>query len=320
MNTLKKISNQTILISALDWGFGHTTRCVALINELLKQNNKIIFAGNQQQTLFMIKEFPQITIEQIDGYNVTLSSHQSTYLQMAKQLNKITSAIKKENKWVEQYVKQHKVDVIISDNRYGFRNSNVKSIFMGHQLNVYVPYFRQLVNKKLSKYINQFNGCWIVDDESINLAGDLSNPKYLSIPYNYIGLLNRLTKKEEGILFDYLIIISGAYPENEHFLKKVEDYFSQKTTSLVIISTVKSNQPIKNAKYIYNPTTNELNTLINQSKIIVSKLGYTTLMEMVGLEKDCFLIPTKGQFEQEYLAKHICYKTIKMINSVNNIN
>ncbi len=320
MNNPKDISNKTILISALDWGFGHTTRCVALIHQLIKQNNQIIFAGNKLQTLFMIKEFPSITVKQIKGYNVTLSSQQSTYLQIAKQFKKIKIAIKKEHQWVEDYVNKNKVDIIISDNRYGFRSSNVTSIFMGHQLNVYVPYFRQLVNKKLSQYINQFNYCWIVDDESINLAGELSNPKYLSINYQYIGLLNRFTKREEEILYEYLIIISGAYPENERFLKEVEDYFSQKTALLVIISTIESKQPIKNAKYIYQPTTKELNRLINQSKIIVSKMGYTTLMEMVSINKPCILIPTKGQYEQEYLGKTIGLKKVKILPSVKQIN
>lgn len=320
MNNPKEISNKTILISALDWGFGHTTRCVALIKQLLKQNNKIIFAGNQQQTFFMIKEFPSITIEQIKGYNVTLSSHQSTYLQIAKQLKKITSAIKHENKWVEHYIKQNKVDIIISDHRYGFRSQDVKSIFMGHQLNVHLPYFRCLVNKKLSKFINQFNCCWIVDDELINLAGELSNPKFLTIDYQYIGLLNRFTKKEKEVLFEYLIIISGAYPENERFLKEVEDYFSQKTTPLVIISTIESKRNIANAKYIYYPTTKQLNTLINQSNIVVSKVGYTTLMEMVSMDKHCILIPTKGQYEQEYLSKTVCFKKVKILSCVKKIN
>jgi uncharacterized protein (TIGR00661 family) len=313
------INNKTILFSPLDWGFGHTTRSVSLIQTLLNQGNQIIFAGNNQQISFIKKEFPSIKSEYIDGYNVYLSSKKSTYWQLGKQLNSILNSIKKEILWVDNYISKHQVDLIISDNRYGFRNPKVKSIFMGHQLNVYVPKFRVFINKKLSQYINLFTECWIVDDKTINLTGELSDPKYLSIPYQYIGLLNRFKREEIDKIFDYLIIVSGAHPENKIFLKQVEDYFIQKKTRVVIVSTVESEKPIKNGTYYYYPTTLILNQLINQSNVVVSKLGYTTLMEMVVLKKKCYLIPTKGQFEQEYLSqitKSDCVVIIKSINTI----
>ena len=319
MSHLPTISNQVILISALDWGFGHTTRCVSLIKHLLAYNNQIIFAGNAAQVEFIQNEFPSINTQLMEGYNIELSSTQSTYWQIGKQLSKLTNAIKKEKRWVDDYVSKNKVNLIISDNRYGFKSSKVKSVFMGHQLNVYVPRFRKLVNKKLSQYINQFNECWVVDDKQLNLAGELSSTKYISIPTHYIGLLNRFEKQNLDMVYDYLIIISGAYPENEQFLKSVEDYFSLKSDSLVVISTVKSKQPIKNAEYYYYPNTKILNQLINQSKIVVAKLGYTTLMEMVSLQKECILMPTKGQFEQEYLGKIVANKNVRVIKALNDI-
>jgi uncharacterized protein (TIGR00661 family) len=308
------IYNKTILFSPLDWGFGHTTRSVSLIQRLINQDNQIIFAGNNQQISFIKKEFPSIKTEYIDGYNVQLSSEKSTYWQIGKQLNSILKSVKKEMIWVNDYILKHKVDIIVSDNRYGFRTPKVKSIFMGHQLNVYVPKFRSFINKKLSQYVNQFNECWIVDDITINLAGELSNPKYLKIPHQYIGLLNRFKSQKINKKYDYMVIVSGAYPENKIFLKQAEDYFSQKKARVVIVSTVESEKSINNAKYFYYPNTHTLNQLINQSAKVISKAGYTTLMEMVALEKECYLIPTKGQFEQEYLSKIVNFNNIHFIN------
>ena len=49
----------------------------------------------------------------------------------------------------------------------------------------------------------------------------------------------------------------------------------------------------------------ELETAINKSECVVSRSGYTTIMDLAVLEKKAFFIPTPGQFEQEYLAKRL---------------
>ena len=52
----------------------------------------------------------------------------------------------------------------------------------------------------------------------------------------------------------------------------------------------------------------ELNTLIQSSKIIVVRSGYSTIMDLITLEQKAILIPTPGQTEQEYLAKYLAEK------------
>jgi predicted glycosyltransferase len=47
----------------------------------------------------------------------------------------------------------------------------------------------------------------------------------------------------------------------------------------------------------------EREELLNRSKIVVARSGYSTLMDLCSLRKKGFLIPTPGQPEQEYLAK-----------------
>ncbi|MEO6706954.1 MAG: glycosyltransferase, partial [Ginsengibacter sp.] len=52
----------------------------------------------------------------------------------------------------------------------------------------------------------------------------------------------------------------------------------------------------------------ELNVLMQQSRIIISRSGYTTVMDLATLRKKAILIPTPGQTEQEYLAKYLFQK------------
>ena len=49
----------------------------------------------------------------------------------------------------------------------------------------------------------------------------------------------------------------------------------------------------------------ELESTINQSEIVISRSGYSTIMDLAVLEKKVFFIPTPGQYEQEYLAKRL---------------
>lgn len=319
LNPIALINNKTILISPLDWGFGHTTRCVSIIRDLLINQNKIIFAGNNRQIEFIKKEFPGIKTELIEGYNVSLSSEKSTYSQIGAQSLKILNAIKRENKWVNKYITTHSVDLILSDNRYGFRHPEIESIFISHQLNLELPSFQKVVNKKLIRYVNKFDSCWIPDDQKLNLSGTLSNSKQLEIPNHFIGLLSRFQTVETANKYDFLFIISGPNPEHGIFLREVETIIKESDKRIAIVSTVKSENPNSNTNYFHLPSSMELNQLINESSCVISKAGYTTIMEMVFLNKRAILIPTKGQYEQEYIAKHIKHADLEFIDSLDEI-
>ena len=49
----------------------------------------------------------------------------------------------------------------------------------------------------------------------------------------------------------------------------------------------------------------ELNQKILQSRYIVCRSGYSTLMDLYILRKSALIIPTPGQTEQEYLSKYL---------------
>jgi len=49
----------------------------------------------------------------------------------------------------------------------------------------------------------------------------------------------------------------------------------------------------------------ELNKAIESSQCVISRSGYTTIMDLCKLEKKAIFIPTPGQTEQEYLAEQL---------------
>ena len=52
-------------------------------------------------------------------------------------------------------------------------------------------------------------------------------------------------------------------------------------------------------------TSEQLETAINESELILSRSGYTTIMDLAKLGKKAFFIPTPGQYEQLYLSKKL---------------
>ena len=45
-----------------------------------------------------------------------------------------------------------------------------------------------------------------------------------------------------------------------------------------------------------------------KAEFIISRSGYSTIMDIAALQKKSILIPTPGQTEQEYLADHLMKK------------
>jgi hypothetical protein len=297
----KDISDKKILLSPLDWGMGHTTRCVSIIRQLLAQDNSLTFAGNESQTGFMRREFSEIECVHLEGYNIFLDSKRNTYRQMMNQALKINGASKSENRWLKKYCETNDVDIIISDNRYGFYHTEIPSIFITHQLKLQIPTLAGLTSNLIQSRVNKFDCCWIPDDER-NLSGELSNAK-LEIPALRIGILNRFVKIETDEDLDILVILSGPEPSRTTFEKQCIDYLRKNEVGSAAI--VGSGNDQHQYEMYSNPSTKEMENLIARSCLVLSRAGYTSIMEMVDLQQNAVLIPTSGQFEQEYLSEHI---------------
>jgi uncharacterized protein (TIGR00661 family) len=300
-----QIKNASILLSALDWGFGHTTRSLVLIQKLIQQNNTIHFAGNQRQIDFIRQEIPSIHTHHLPGYNIVLSSKKGTYSQMVLQAPKLLTAIKREAKWVKNICEKETIDLIISDNRYGFRHANIPSILLTHQISLQIPLGKNIVNFFLKKQIEKFSCCWVPDYENHQLSGALSEGN-LSIPKYFIGPLSRFNlTKQPPYQFDYLFLISGPKPSSDYFLEAAIALINENKLNAMIAIPYKIDNSVKNKdiKITCQPNTKQLESLLLKSKTVVARSGYTTIMDLIPSEKSFFLAPTKRQYEQIYLYK-----------------
>ena len=113
--------------------------------------------------------------------------------------------------------------------------------------------------------------------------------------------MNLIRKK----LYDFLIIPSGPEPARTKFLRNLT-YWAQKKEKGSVFAIINPMEvQVPGFATFISPTTKELGLLIAQSKQIISRAGYTTIMELDSLEVKSTLIPTPGQFEQLYLSEHV---------------
>jgi len=49
-----------ILVAPLNWGLGHATRCIPIINELIRQNFEPVIASDGAALNLLQKEFPHL--------------------------------------------------------------------------------------------------------------------------------------------------------------------------------------------------------------------------------------------------------------------
>ena len=149
--------DKKILLAPLDWGLGHAARCVPLIKRLQQQNNHFIIACTKQQKQFLQQELNDVEYVDLFGYNISYSSVLPLWTKILIQLPKLFFVIRKENKWLANYLQSNKVDVVISDNRFGFYNKSVESIFITHQLNIQAPVFNKIINGINTSFIKKYN-------------------------------------------------------------------------------------------------------------------------------------------------------------------
>jgi uncharacterized protein (TIGR00661 family) len=305
------ITKKQILVAPLNWGLGHATRCIPIINALIENNYQPLLASNGIALQLLKKEFPELICIELPSYNIKYSKNgKSLKWKLLIKGPKIIKAILAEKKALKIILKTYKVDGIISDNRFGVLSKKVPSVFITHQLNVLSGNTTWISTYIQQKFIKRFDECWVPDVESKpNLTGKLGHLKNNKLPVKYINPLSRFNNFNSKIIYNVLVLLSGPEPQRSilevQLLSQLETF---KGKVLFVKGLIGNEQTIIKKKniIIYNfMLSHELEKAINESAIVLSRSGYTTIMDLAKLNKKAFFIPTPGQFEQEYLAQRL---------------
>jgi UDP:flavonoid glycosyltransferase YjiC (YdhE family) len=302
-----------VLVAPLDWGLGHATRSIPIINALLAQGCGIIIAAEGSVKVLLEKEFPGLAFLPLRGYRIHYSRNKFWMsLVLLFQFPKVVFTAYGEHAWLKKAIKEHAIDAVISDSRLGLYNRTVPCAYIVHQLKIRTGnnFTGRLLQKFHYRFINRYTECWVPDTETgISLAGELSHPSTLPhVPVKYLGPLSRFERSETGIRYDLLVILSGPEPQRTIFEKMIlKDLEAFKGSCLVVRGCPGETTTVAagSAEVQNHLPAREMNFAILQSALVICRSGYTTVMDLCKLQKPAVLVPTPGQTEQEYLCEHL---------------
>ncbi len=307
-----------VLLSPLEWGLGHTTRCIPLIRELILLQCDVVVVCSPSQRKLLEKEFQSLTYFEAPTHPPLYGKTKiATIIRLLLQVPKILTLIKHENRWLRGFLRRFPVDAIISDNRFGFYTNGIPCIFITHQLQVKTGLgaaFDALARRINYRFIKKFSACWVPDFGGDHaLAGMLSNPaQQPTIPVAHIGALSRFELCNSASSDFLLIILSGPEPQRGLFEQKIIDGLKEYSGPAVLVRGIPDGErisglPANIESYDHVPAA-KLNELVCRASMVICRSGYTSVMDLLKLQKKCIMVPTPGQAEQEYLAKHLHQK------------
>jgi len=285
-----------------------------VIAYLRAKGHRVWFAGNRAQNNFINETFPAIDTIYLEGYNVRYAAAPSLFMPVIiKQVPSLLGKIKREHAWLKETAGRYKIDLVISDNRYGLYHDHIPSVILTHQLNIITgmgAVADNMLRRLHYKFLGRFADTWVVDiPQSPGLGGRLSHPVTLPPGAQYIGLLSQAEHKPAKGTGYLLILLSGPEPQRTLLADKLWEQAKLHRGKVVF---VEGSNGVPERKDIPQHITSHkqvvgdrLAEVLSGADMVVCRSGYSTLMDLVKLGKKAILIPTPGQTEQEYLAKEL---------------
>jgi len=317
------------LVAPLDWGLGHATRCIPIICELQRQGWEVIIAADRAPLVLLREAFPQLETIQFPGAQIVYPKRGGVVLHFVWQTPGFLRSVRQEHKALDRLLRSRKIDLVISDNRYGLYTKRVPCVLISHQLRIRVPgvpVAESMVSRFVKFYAARFRAVWVPDwpgDE--NLSGLLSTHRSIPANVRYIGPLSRFAPDGGPELpagapldpvydalfaqdpFPVLFLVSGPEPAVSLFRTVLREQALRLNLRALLVLGKPEAQPVlqqeQNLFSIGHLPTAVLDRVLRETELVVCRSGYSTLMDLAVYNKKALLVPTPGQSEQVYLAQ-----------------
>jgi spore coat polysaccharide biosynthesis predicted glycosyltransferase SpsG len=319
--TLSKHFN--ILVCPLEWGLGHAGRMIPLVRRLQEKGHNLFIGAGSELQRFFHAELTGVKYIDFRGFSPSYSVHLPQYAALLLRMPVLIFHAAAEHFRLKRIIKNNNIDIVISDNRFGLWNRKVKTVYVTHQVRIPFPEkFRsyEWIGTGLHRFIiKKYSFCFIPDlPGELNLSGRLSHEVKMTVTTRFIGILSKFTdchpaqKSGKESVPDITIILSGPEPQKGILRQKLVGIFKEKGLKVVILEGKPgTSEPVSRIgntiSYNHLPS-GEMAELLTCSKNIITRSGYTSIMELISLNRTALLIPTPGQTEQEYLAKYLSAK------------
>ncbi len=310
--------SNNIIISPLNWGLGHATRIIPIIEYCLQNDKNVVIVGNGESFKLLCDKFPTCKSEYLPSPKMTYGKRKAMGFKFAINAILLSFNVLGERRKLKKIIKLHNIDTIISDNRPGIYSKKVKSIYISHQINV----FTKKENNFLSKFltflhklvIKKYTYCFVPDYENSEFAGRMSKNNN-SLNLIYVGILSRfqnfknIKPKRDLKKYDILAIISGPEPQRSIFENIIVEQLKTENYSCLVIRGLPHEQTkrenLLNVDFCNHCCDDDFYFYVNNASLLISRSGYSSIMDIMNFNKNSIIVPTPAQPEQEYLAEKL---------------
>lgn len=308
-------TSKRILFAVGHWGLGHATRDLPLIRGLLKAGCEVIVGCDGPPLEVLRRELKDACeVLQLPGSPIPMArTPLRFYTRYTLLLLPMWRSVSAQQAHVERLVRERQIDLVVSDNRYGCYSRHAPSYLIAHGIRFIPPFGEWWLGPSL-EYFNYrafqpFTRLIVPDFATHSLSGALSHDLRFVAPERlaYIGPLASVQCRPLAQDLDYFITISGPEPQRgmlERLLLEQVKQLPGRGVMALGRPDVGSLGKYGNCSVFGYLDRADQEEMLNRARVVVSRSGYTTLMELVELGKRALLIPTPGQTEQEYLGAY----------------
>lgn len=312
-----------VVFAVNSYGLGHATRSLPLIREALQRQHEVYVIGYGRSLEFLKKSLGPTVKEYFSIKDYSFSKTFSEKKFSKRKFLFLTPYFIYESRYEhKQFLalhKKHQFERIVSDARYGIYAPGTPSYFINHHIcypTKPLPWLNARLSEGISYYIlgihRHFAKILIPDLEGKSLSHNMTHNLrfFKKHQYAYLGILSMMKTLPVPEEYDYFFSISGPEPQRTVLEGIIMNMIPKIKNKKIVITLGKSEQdsvPRTNDNVtIFNFLPSEKqNEIMAKSKFIITRSGYSTLMDLAELGKKALLIPTDGQPEQEYLAAYL---------------
>ncbi|MGH8162076.1 MAG: glycosyltransferase [Gammaproteobacteria bacterium] len=313
---------QKVLFAVHDWGLGHAARSLVLIRALIARGDEV--------TILMEPSAGMRLLESELGGDCAFYPTRDIpkpfsrwpavfYLRMSASMPWVWVHFKLEHRLTERLVRKRGFDLVVSDSRFGIWSRDVPSYCIFHSLRQIIPgrsrRVEQMVEWGQRRLLKGFARVLVPDvNENGGLSGDLGHDPALDWGDGrlvWIGPLADVVRPGLPEDIDYFFSVSGIEPQRGLLERRVLAALPELAGRRMVVTLGDPDRAGERREFagatVYGYLERERQAeMLNRSRVVITRSGYTTLMELATLGKRALFVPTPGQSEQEYLARFHC--------------
>ena len=247
-----KAGKRRILFVPLDWGLGHATRLVPLIEEAVRCGDEVWIGGNGRSGAWLKARFPDLPLEAAPEW--TLRHRKHLAWDFLGNLFSFGRGLRADRRWANQTAERLGLTHLVSDHRYGLKvdagKDGVVSVLVLHQAVPALPGLWRwprwmeaaswLLWPWFRRTMRDFDEVWIPDhaEKARALAPALSHfggLRNLGLQVRYLGWQSRWSGFGVGLPQSngeaLLVVLSGPEPARSlweaNLLQQWQDWAKQ---------------------------------------------------------------------------------------------